>query len=202
MFRSTLILMLILTSAKVSASGMGWSMFPLLTDKKMLSAEMVGDFSTGGGIGFQARYTQKLSSQGTADAGIGYTSGERAGRIFLGYDYEFFPDYLKQPRISLKGQYSNGKEYNERVNRIQAAPMVSKGYNFWGHEGFPYLAIPMGVNLNSASKTYGWYSQVNLGITGKIPWDKYEQLLAQLEAQVNLTNSYSGLYIGLSFPIN
>ena len=202
MVRTTLILGLLLLSTKALASGMGWSMYPLLTDKKMLSAEMVGDFSAGGGIGFQARYTQRLNSQSTIDGGIGYTSGERAGKIFLGYDYEFFPDYAKQPRISLKGQYSNGKEFNERVNRIHVAPMVSKGFNFWGHEGFPYLAIPMGVNLNSASKTYGWYSQVNVGITGKVPWMKYEHLLTQLEGQINLTNSYSGVYMGLSFPLN
>ncbi|RLA63969.1 MAG: hypothetical protein DRQ88_00955 [Epsilonproteobacteria bacterium] len=202
MLRSLIIMVLFLNTSGVWASGMGWSMYPILTDKKLLSAEIVGDFTAGGGAGFQARYTQRLNSKMTLEGGLAYTSGERAGKLFLGFDYELFPDYLKQPRISVKGNYSNGKEYEERVNRIDAAPMVSKGFNFWGNEAFPYLAIPMGVNLNSASRTYGFYSNINVGITGKVPWEKYEHLLTQLEAQFNLSNSYSGIFIGLSFPIN
>lgn len=202
MLRSLLILVLFLTTSGAWASGMGWSMYPLLTDKKMLSAEIIADFTSGGGAGLEATYTQRLSPVSTIDGGIGYTSGERAGRVFLAYDYEFFPDYMNQPRISLKGQYSNGKEFNQRVNRIHGAPMVSKGFNFWGHEAYPYLAIPLGVNLNSASKTYGFYSNLNLGIVGKLPWEGYQHLLAKLETQFNFTNSYSGVFLGMSFPLN
>jgi len=202
MVRSILILGLLLSTTKVWANGMGWSMYPLLTDKKMLSAEIVGDFTAGGGAGFQARYTQRISSKSTVDGGLGYSSGERAGRIFAGFDYELFPDYAKQPRLSTKFVFQNAKEYLERVTRVSAAPMVSKGFNFWGHEGFPYLSIPLGVNLNSASSTYGFFSQMNLGITGKVPWQDYENLLMQFETQWNFTNSYSGVFIGLSFPLN
>lgn len=52
----------ILTSSAFSY-GLGISNYPMLVDKKMISAEATGIFSSGGGMGFQGRFTQKVSQK-------------------------------------------------------------------------------------------------------------------------------------------
>ncbi len=41
-----------------------------------------------------------------------------------------------------------------------------------------------------------------MGITGKVPVEGYGHLTANLEGMLNLKDSYSGLYMGLAFPMN
>jgi hypothetical protein len=202
MTKIVLVLGILLASTKIFASGMGWSMYPLMLDQKILSTEFVGDFSSGGGAGFQGRYTQRVGTNTIFDGGIGYASGERAGRIFLGMDYELFPDYMNQPRISLKTLLQNSKEYEERVTRLFIAPIVSKGFYFWGNEGIPYISVPVGVGLNNTSKTYAGFAHLSFGLVGKMPVERYNDILVKLEGQWNLTKSYSGMFLGVSFPIN
>jgi len=182
--------------------GVGLSTYPLAMDKKIISGEVTGVVSKGGGMGVQARYTQNLNVGTTFDAGMGVSGGDRANRIFAGIDYELFPDYDKQPRTSLKASISNAKEFNYSQNVITLMPTVSKGFSFWGKEGFPYVALPYNVSLNSDTKTYQTSFNFTTGITGRIPVDGYNQLLGQIEASVNVKDSYSGVFFGVSYPLN
>ncbi|MFA6236854.1 MAG: hypothetical protein WC635_05950 [Bacteriovorax sp.] len=190
-------------SQKAHAYGTGLSSFPLETETKLISAELTGITSTGGGVGMQARYTQKLTEKGTIDGGLGISGGERSARLFAGFDYEIFPDYENQPRTSIKAFFENSKEFRVRRNIIGVAPTVSKGFSFWGKEAFPYLSVPYGISLNSTTNSYNTTMSANLGISGIIPADvgPDKQLTANAEVIVGLKDSFSGAFVGVAYPI-
>lgn len=184
------------------AYGTGISTFPLEVEKKFISAEVTGVTSTGGGLGLQTRFTSKLNEKTTFDAGLGISGGERSARLFAGYDYELFPDYQSQPRTSLKAFFENSKEFGVSRNIIGLAPTFSKGFSFWGHEAFPYLSIPLGISLNGQSNTYATTISANLGIAGMLPIQTgSKKLTASAEAVIGLKDSYSGVFMGLAYPI-
>lgn len=186
------------------AYGTGISTFPLEQDKKIISAEFTGIVSSGGGVGMQARYTQKLTDLSSIDAGLGISGGERSARLFAGYDYELFPDYESQPRTSIKAFIENSKEFGSRRNIIGLAPTISKGFVFWGQEAFPYLSLPYGISLDGKDNSYNTTFSANLGITGIIPKDEIgfdRNITANAEAIFDLKDSYTGFYIGFGYPI-
>ncbi len=190
-------------SQQAHAYGTGISTFPLEAESKFVSAEFTGITSTGGGIGMQTRYTQKLNEKGTIDAGLGISGGEHSARLFAGYDYELFPDYESQPRTSIKAFVENSKEFNSRRNILGLAPSVSKGFSFWGKEAFPYLSLPYGISLDGSSNSYKTTMSANIGIAGVIPADVGvdKKLTANAEAIVGLKDSFSGVFFGVAYPI-
>jgi hypothetical protein len=182
--------------------GTGVSTYPIMLDKKFISGEFTGITSTGGGVGVQGRYTQRLNKKTIIDAGIGMSGGERSSRLFAGADFEIFPDYQRQPRVSVKTEISNSKEFDVRRNTIGISPTVSKGFSFWGHEAYPFVALPYNVSLDSDTKTYETQANLNVGITGNLPFEGYKHLTGTLEASVKIKDSYSGVFMGISYPIN
>ena len=184
--------------------GTGISTFPLEVDKKVLSAEATGIVSTGGGVGLQARYTQKLSEASTIDAGLGISGGERSARLFAGYDYEIFPDYDIQPRTSIKAFVENSKEFGTRRNIIGFAPSLSKGFAFWGHEAFPYVSLPYGISLDGKRNSYNTTLSANVGISGIVAseyLDTKRPITGNVEAIVGLKDSFSGVFVGFGYPL-
>jgi hypothetical protein len=191
-----------LIASNAFAYGTGISTFPLEVQKKFVSAEVTGITSEGGGIGLQSRFTAKLNERSTVDAGLGISGGERSARLFAGFDYEIFPDYQSQPRTSLKAFFENSKEFGVRRNIIGLAPTMSKGFSFWGHEGFPYLSVPVGISLNGKANTYLTTVSANLGVSGVLPIESSsKKLTANAEAIIGLKDSFSGLFVGLAYPI-
>ncbi|MCK5883201.1 MAG: hypothetical protein KAG61_05895 [Bacteriovoracaceae bacterium] len=190
-------------SAGALASGVGYSTFPLAKNKKMISTEMTGDLSNDGGMGLQARFITRPSSlMGIIDAGIGISGGERDFSLFAGYDHELYPDYKNQPRFSVKGMAERVTEYGDSKNKITFSPNVTKGFSFWGYEGYPYIGMPMGLALNTSKGTYENVAELAMGLSGKFPVRGYTHLTANIEASVNVLNSYSGVSVGISYPIN
>lgn len=184
--------------------GTGISTFPLEQDKKVLSAEATGIVSDGGGVGLQARYTQKLNEVSTIDAGLGISSGERSARLFAGYDYELFPDYDIQPRTSIKAFVENSKEFGTRRNIIGLAPTVSKGFSFWGQEAFPYLSIPYGISLDGKKNSYETTLSANAGITGLVSSEYLSTnrpITANAEIIIGLKDSFTAVFIGFGYPL-
>lgn len=203
----SLITMLAMTAGvsleKAHAYGTGLSTYPLEVETKLISAEFTGITSKGGGIGLQARFTDKLTEQSTLDAGLGISGGERSARIFAGYDYELFPDYENQPRTSLKAFIENSKEFSDRKNILGVAPTISKGFTFWGKEAFPYLSIPYGISLNGNNNSYSTTLSANIGISGLIPADvgADKQLTANAELALGIKDTFSGIFLGVAYPI-
>ena len=195
--------MLGMNSQKANAYGTGLATYPLEVETKLISAELTGITSSGGGFGLQTRFTNKLTEQATVDAGLGLSGGERSARVFAGYDYELFPDYENQPRVSLKAFIENSKEFSDRKNILGLAPTISKGFIFWGKEAFPYLSIPYGISLNGNNNSYKTTLSANIGISGLIPTEvgANKQLTANAELIMGLKDSFSGAFFGVAYPI-
>lgn len=191
-----------LVGSSVMALGIGNSSFPMMTGKKFISTEFTGTTTDDGGMGLQVRYTQKMNPQLTMDAGIGIAGGDRSQRAFLGADYELYPDYMQQPKISLRTKLSRAQEFEKTKTIVSLAPTFSKGFNVYGNEAFPYVSIPLGLNLNSDERTYESTASLNLGVNGKLPIEGYKHLNGNAEVQVGLKESYTAMVLGLSFPMN
>lgn len=153
-------------------------------------------------MGLQVRYTHKFNSLLTFDTGLGVGGGDRNQRIFVGADYELYPDYLNQPRISLKTTISRAEEFEKTKTKIQLAPTLSKGFVFWGREAFPYVSIPLGLSLNADEKTYESTMSLNVGINGQLPIEGYRHLNGSLEVQAGIQDSFTAFVAGLNFPMN
>lgn len=193
-----------LGSSAAFGYGMGISTFPLEQDKKLLSAEVTGIVSNGGGVGLQARYTQKLNELSSVDAGLGISGGERSARLFAGYDYELFPDYDIQPRTSVKAFIENSKEFGTRRNILGIAPTVSKGFSVYGQEAFPYLSLPYGISLDGKKNSYQTTLSANIGFSTVIPSEQSmtsKPITANAEAIIGLKDSFSGVFVGFGYPI-
>lgn len=189
-------------TSNLFAYGTGVSSYPLMPEKRLVSTEFTGITSTGGGVGLQGRYTQKLNAKTIVDAGLGISGGQRDSRIFVGAEYELFPDYMEQPKISLKMNLENAKEFDVRRNVISLAPVVSKGFSFWGQEAYPFLSMPIAINLNGQSKTYESQMNINLGMAGNLPIEGYKHLIATAEATIDIKDSYTGVFFGVTYPLN
>lgn len=200
-FKGLIALSALITSVSAWSYGIGYSSHPMMEKSKLLTTEMTGIISSGGGVGFQARYTQKLSQLLAVDAGLGIGGGDRNARAFVGADYELFPDYLSQPRISVKTQLEHAKEFGSSHNKVMIAPVVSKGLSLWGHEAFPFVSLPVGIDLNTGNQTYQTTLNFSTGMTGRIPLQGFQHLTGNIEATVNIKDSYTALFAGVSYPL-
>lgn len=190
-----------LLSTNAWSLGTGISSYPMMTGKKLISSEVLGVTSTGGGIGAQVRYTQKISKKAVFDAGLGISGGEMSNRFFTGVDYEIFPDYYKQPKVSVRTTLEMAKEFDTSRTKLSLAPTVSKGFSFWGREAYPYFSMPIGLSLDSETKTYESTISANLGINGNVPFEQYKHLQANAEVQLGLKDSFTSILVGLSYPL-
>jgi len=193
-----------LLSVNAWSYGVGQSTHPMRVNQKLIATEFTGIIADGTGVGVQARYTQKLNEKIRIDGGLGIGGGERSSRLFVGADYEMFPDYSRQPRVSLKLGYENASEFGDRINTFSISPTASKGFSFWGKEGYPFVALPVSVGLNSDTKTYETSVGLTGGWTGKVPVNIKElsKLTASVEMNLGLKDTYTGIFMGLSYPIN
>ncbi len=189
-------------AGQVWAYGIGSSSLPLPEKSKIITTEASSIFTSGGGSGLQVRYAQKLNQAILLDGGVGVSGGSYANRIFLGADYEIYPDYERQPRVLLRGAYENAKERDHRRHIWSLAPIVSKGTSFWGHEAFPYAALPLGLALQSKTGTYRTTLQLNLGINAPLTIPQIKNLIVHSELSFNIKDSFTGILLGLSYPLN
>lgn len=187
--------------AEAWSYGQGIITHPATVNTKIVSTEFIGVVRDGKGVGFQARYMQKLTRELKLDGGFGISGGDRANRFFVSGDYMLFPDYGMQPRISARGYYENAKEFDARRHILGVSPTVSKGFSFWGREGYPFIAIPLELNLNTRDSSYRGVARLAVGYSMKFATQEYKKFLASFEANLNLTNSFSGFLVGISYTL-
>lgn len=190
-----------LFSAKAFAYGVGVSTHPFEVKQKVVTTEATGMVGNGSGVGMQARYLQRVNEKFNFDAGAGISTSERSRAIFAGTDYVFYPEHANQPRISLKTNYANTKEFDSTKNILSAAPTLTKGITISGFEAYPFLSLPLGLSLDWESKKYEGTSSLAFGMTGNLPFEGYDKLIGSVEANVNLKNTYNALIVGLSYPL-
>lgn len=191
-----------LLTTSALANNVGQSTYPMLPSTKLISVEATGITSSNGGIGVQTRYTQKLNQSVIFDAGVGMSGSERNnGRLFAGMEYELFPDYMRQPRVSFKGTVDTTEVMDIRRTQFVASPIISKGYNLWGKEAFPFISVPVGISLDGDSNTYQTTVSANFGLSGNLPIRGFEKLIGSFETQVGLKKSYTGVLFGISYAL-
>ena len=187
-------------SYKIHAYGSGVSSYPLPVGKKLLTAEFLGITSSGGGMGFQMRFAKKARPNLFLEGGMGMSGGNRSSRVFLGGDWEIYPDFLRQPRIALTGRIINAKEFGVRHNKVSIAPSVGKAFSLKGKVFHPYISVPYSVSL-AGDQTYRTSLNANVGIVGNLPFRRYQHLVGGIEATAGLRNGFMGFVAGLSWPI-
>ncbi len=200
--KSLIAIVSLLGMAQAYAHGTGLSSYPLELGQNLFSTEFSGITSDGGGVGLQGRFTRKINPKMVFDGGFGISGGERNSRLFVGTDYELFPDYMKQPKVSIRTSFEHAREFDSEKNILAVAPKISKGFSLWGHEAFPYVAMPIGLNLDSETRQYESQASLNFGITGNLPFEGYRNILGVLETTVGIKDAYTGLFAGVSFPLN
>ncbi|WP_412470946.1 hypothetical protein [Halobacteriovorax sp. RT-2-4] len=193
--------LMMLSQASIFAYGIGQSTMPMLSGSKQIATELTGITSDKGGMGMQVRYTQKLDEKLIVDGGIGISGGERSQRLFVGADYEIYPDYMQQPRVSVKGILERSTEFDQGITKISMAPTITKGFSFWGKEAYPYASLPVGLSLNGDTKTYETTISLNTGINGQLPIEGFKHLNGTMEVQVGLKDSFTAFLAGVSFPL-
>lgn len=192
-------LILLCSVSKVSAYGSGYSDYPMMKGERLVTGEAIGITSDDGGVGLQARYTHRLSEKGTLDAGAGFSGGDRDARFFVGYDHEYFPDYDKQPRMTIRYSYTNASEFNDTRNILSVAPKISKGFLISGHEAYPFFSLPLGLSLNDDNKTYETIVNANLGVHTKLPFEGLERWVASGEVQIDVKDNFTAFLLGFSY---
>ena len=180
--------------------GSGTSSHPLPVGKKLLTAEFMGITSSEGGVGFQMRFAKKVNPGFFLEGGMGMSGGAHSSRLFVGADWEIFPDYGNQPRFSLQGRIINAKEFGLRRNKISIAPSLGKGFSLKSWVFYPYLAFPYSISL-AGDKTYETFLDASLGLTCNLPFRGYEHIVGSLGTSVGVRNSFVGFVAGLSWPI-
>ena len=183
------------------ATTIGVSSHPFVVNKKVITTELDTYLSNGTGTGITAKFQQRVNSKLTFDTGFGITDGERSSRFLAGADYQLLPDYGRQPKLSLKGLLDSKNMDGDRVNSFGVAPTLSKGLAFWGNEAFPFIALPVGVSLNTGDNSYQTTIAIAAGITGRIPVGGLENLVGNIETNISLKDSYAALVMGVSLPI-
>jgi hypothetical protein len=183
------------------ATTIGVSSHPFAMKNQVVTTEFTGYMSNGTGMGLTARYFNRVNEDINLDIGVGVTDGERANRAFLGADFQIFPDYGDQPRISLKAMGETADEFSTRYNSLGVAPTISKGFSIDGHEVFPFVALPMRVAMDAEDGTYETQTALALGATGRLPFEGMDNMVGNIEANVGLRNSFSSIVLGISLPI-
>lgn len=200
-FSFTAAFFLLMTGQKAFGYGLGISSHPFSEKNTFLTTEMVDHIGNGTGFGIQARLTKKLSPTVSLEGGAGFADGDLSGRYFAATEIEFYPDFDRQPRISLKTFFENAREFGTRRNIMGIVPVFAKGFRAWENDVYPFLGFPFGLTLNESTKSYNLRSSIALGMTCKLPMEGYEHLLVNVEGNINMANSYSGLFAGLSYPL-
>ncbi len=201
MKRLLLGLLSVTLSSAAMASTVGISNHPFLMKKHVISTEYNNYQNSGAGMGLNINYLRKVSDELNFNAGFGSTNGERGSKFFLGADMQIIPDYGTQPRVSIKGLLETERVDGDRINSFGIAPTLSKGLAFWGNEAFPFIALPIKLNLNENEREYQTSTAIAAGITGRLPFADFKNVVGNIEMNVSLENSYSAFVMGVSLPI-
>ena len=196
------LLLLALVSFSVMATTVGLSTHPFAIENRVITTEFDNYTSADSGMGLTARFYERVNSLLNYDVGFSINEGDRANRLMVGADYELIPDYGRQPRASIKTLLETMEFDNERINTVGIAPTLSKGFNFWGNEAFPFVALPYRVSLNDEQGTYDTSLALATGITGRLDLGGNKEVVGNIEANFNLENSFSAIVMGVSVPLN
>lgn len=181
-----ILILVLLAALPLHASVVGLSTYPLNDEGRVLSAEMTGYMSQRNEMGAGLRYTQELNSTRILDLNVSGAQDSRGLAMGGGVDFELLNEDVSQPRISIKPYMQYVKFEDQTSNMLGAAPTIRKGVSINGHEVFPYLAIPSGMKIDSASDEFVFYSSLVLGASMPFPGANNDKILLSLEGNKDM----------------
>src|SRR5690606_4967928 len=107
----------------------------------------------------------------------------------MGLDFELLNEDIIQPRVSLKPYFEHQRFEDMTSTYMGLAPSIRKGFSISGQEIFPYLAVPSGIKLDTATDEFVFYSSLSIGTSMPFPMAGTDKLLLSLEANKNLGSS-------------
>lgn len=148
---------------------------------------------TGAGLNLKPKYglNNLLNLQGM----IGLGAGGRKFRVGATADFEWFPDYDKQPGIATPAFFEYYRLKNNGQVIVGLKPMVFKTFVGEQAEYTPFVALPIGWEIQN-SETRG-FVQVALGSNFKLPG--LDPWRFTVEAGFNVSNAYSYLSGGVTY---
>lgn len=176
------------------ASIVGISTHPLNDEARVLSAEMMGFMSQRHEMGMGMRYTQEVGRNKLLDLSAAGAQESRALTMGAGMDFALLKEGISQPRLSVKPYMQYIKYEEARQNLIGVAPTMRKGFSVNGNEFFPYLAVPAGMKVDSATDEFDFYASLTLGASMNFPGAGTDKLLLSIEGNRNMGSSSD--YIG------
>ncbi len=188
-----ILFLLTIVSLPVSASIIGISTHPLNRQARVLSSEMTGYMSQRNEVGAGLRYTQEVAKGRLLDANVAGAQESRALTLGAGLDFEVQREDVSAPRLSLKSYIQNQKFDGESANLLGVAPSIRKGFVVSNQEFFPYLAVPTGLKIDSATNEFVYYASLTFGASMPFPASGTDRVLLSLEGNKNMGASSDSL---------
>lgn len=190
----TIIFLSLFVSFSAFGSVIGVSTHPMNEEGRLLSAEVTGYMSQRNEMGAGLRYTQEVSDDRILDFTASGGQDSRGLTVGGGMDFTLLREDISQPRLSIKPYLQYQKFESESANLLGFAPTMRKGFSAGGKEFFPYLAIPTGIKVDSATDEFDTYASLTLGASMPFPGANNDKILLSLEGNKNMGASSD--YIG------
>jgi hypothetical protein len=196
----SLLIFIICTSAHAS-SVVGLTTHPLSDDARAISLETTGYFSQRQEMGIGLRYTHGIQQGQLLDIMAGSAQYSRGFTFGAGMDFEILQDEGAQPRVSIKPFYQQQKFEGDKSSVIGGAPTLRKSVDILGTIFNPFIAVPLGVEIDSSDDEFVYYASLSFGASMAIP-NTEEKLLVSLEGNKNMGASSDYLGALLSWVWN
>lgn len=140
-------------------------------------------------MGMGLRYSHEVTKSRMLDFSV--AGGQDARGLIMGggLDFELLREDLHQPRVSVKSFVQYQKFESESSNLLGAAPSIRKGFSVNGQEFFPYLAIPTGMKIDSATDEFVYYASMTIGMSMPFPGAQSERILLSFEGNRDMGGS-------------
>ncbi len=132
------------------------------------------------GMGF--RYTHEMDRARIVDLSVAGGQNSRGLTVGGGMDMRIISEELHIPRVSVKPFFLHQKFEGEDYNTVGAAPTIRKGFVISGFEFYPYLGIPVGIQLDGQDN-FIYSASGTLGTAFSIPGE--EKMVISVEANKN-----------------
>lgn len=114
-----------------------------------------------------------------------------------GVDFEMLHEDINQPRVAVKPFWQQQRFESDSSSVIGAAPSMRKGTTLFQNELFPYIALPNGMKIDSATDELVFYSSLTIGASMPFPGAQNDRVLLTVEGNKDLgaSSDYLGCLV-------
>ena len=128
------------------------------------------------------RYTHEMDRSRIVDLSVAGGQNSRGLTVGGGMDMRIISEELHIPRVSVKPFFLHQNFEGERFSTIGTAPTIRKGFSVSGFEFYPYLGIPLGIQIDGEDN-FVYSASGTLGTSFSIPGE--EKMVISVEANKN-----------------